>query len=49
MKYKLPFKIIYNIDEDLKKGRLTPIRNKIMYIIAERNSLVVAKMKKNKT
>lgn len=49
MKYKLPFKIIYNIDDDLKKGRLTPKRNKIMYIIAERNSLVVAKMKKNKT
>ena len=35
-KYKLPFKIIYNIDEDFQNGRLTPIRNEIIAIIAER-------------
>ena len=42
LKYNLPFKIIYNIDENFKNGILTPIRNEIMAIIAERNSLSVA-------
>ena len=48
-KYKLPFKIIYNIDEDFQNGRLTPIRNEIIAIIAERNALFVAEIKKVKS
>lgn len=47
-KYNLPFKIIYNIDENFKNGILTPIRNEIMAIIAERNSLSVAELRKIK-
>ncbi|MBO5349114.1 MAG: hypothetical protein J6A89_04780 [Clostridia bacterium] len=46
-KYLLPFKIIYNIDSNLKNGILTPIRNEIMAIIAERSSLSVAELRKN--
>lgn len=48
-KYQLPFKILYNIDEDFKNGVLTPIRNEIIAIIAERNSLSVAEMRKIKS
>lgn len=47
-KYQLPFKIIYNIDENFKNGILTPVRNEIMAIIAERNSLSVAELRKIK-
>ena len=47
-KYQLPFKIIYNIDENFKNGILTPVRNEIMAIIAERNSLSVAELRKVK-
>lgn len=47
-KNKLPFKIIYNIDKNFKNGVLTPIRNEIIAIIAERSSLSVADLKKIK-
>lgn len=45
-KYNLPFKIIYNIDENPKNGALTPVRNEIMAIIAERSSLSVAELRR---
>ena len=43
--YQLPFKITYNIDEDFNNGIMTPVRNEIMAIIAERNALSVAELK----
>lgn len=48
-KYQLPFKIKYVIDMDYKNGVLTPVRNEIMAIIAERGSLSVAEVKKIKS
>ena len=41
----LPFKINYKINNDFSRGRLTPKRNEIMAIIAERSSYTVAKLK----
>lgn len=41
-KAQLPFTIKYNINVDYNKGRMTPVRNEIMAIIAERSSLTVA-------
>ena len=41
----LPFKINYKINKDFSKGRLTPKRNEIMAIIAERSSYTVANLK----
>ena len=40
---------INHIDEDFQNGRLTPIRNEIIAIIAERNALFVAEIKKVKS
>lgn len=47
-KDNLPFKIVYNIDENLKNGVLTPTRNEIISIIAERSSLSVAEIRRVK-
>jgi len=47
-RYKLPFKIVYNIDSNYKNGVLTPIRNEIIAIIAERASLSVAELNRTK-
>ena len=41
-KAQLPFTIKYNINVDYNKGKMTPKRNEIMAIIAERSSLTVA-------
>lgn len=41
-KSQLPFNIKYNINIDYKKGKMTPVRNEIMAMIAERGSLNVA-------
>lgn len=48
-KEQLPFKIIYNIDKDYKKGKMTPVRNEIIAIIAERSNLTVGYMKNYKS
>lgn len=48
-KVQLPFRIKYNINCDYKKGKMTPVRNEIMAIIAERSSLTVAYVKKYKS
>lgn len=40
-KAQLPFKIVYNIDKDYTKGKMTPVRNEIIAIIAERSNLTV--------
>jgi len=47
-KEQLPFSIKYNINVDYKKGKMTPIRNEIMAIIAERSSITVANIKNYK-
>ncbi|MBQ3408874.1 MAG: hypothetical protein IJH12_06710 [Clostridia bacterium] len=47
-KAQLPFVIKYNINVDYKKGKMTPVRNEIMAIIAERSSLTVAHIKNYK-
>lgn len=44
-KYELPFKIVYVINENPKKGALTPVRNEIISMIAERHSVSVADLK----
>lgn len=41
-KSQLPFEIKYNINKDFSKGILSPKRNEIIAIIAERSSLTVA-------
>lgn len=41
-KAQLPFTIKYNINVDYNKGKMTPVRNEIIAIIAERSSLTVA-------
>ena len=48
-KEQLPFRIKYRISEDYKRGKLTPVRNEIMAIIAERSNLTVAYMQNYKT
>lgn len=45
-KSQLPFGIKYNINEDFSKGELTPVRNEIIAILADRNALNVAEIKK---
>ncbi len=44
-KAQLPFKIIYNIDKDYSKGKMTPVRNEIFAIIADRSNLTVGYLK----
>lgn len=48
-KSQLPFKIKYNINVDYKQGKMTPVRNEIMAIIAERTDLTVSYTKKYKS
>lgn len=48
-KSQLPFRIRYKINEDFSKGSLTPVRNEIIAIIADRNALTVAEIKKYKS
>ena len=45
---QLPFKIRDNIDENFNNGVMTPMRNEIIAIIAERSALSVANVKKIK-
>lgn len=45
-KSQLPFKIKYKINENFSQGKLTPVRNEIIAIIADRNSLTVAEIEK---
>lgn len=40
---QLPFKITYKINMDFSKGKMTPKRNEIIAIIAERSALTVAR------
>lgn len=47
-KEQLPFTIKYNINVDYSKGKMTPKRNEIMAMIAERSSLTVANTKNYK-
>lgn len=44
-KEQLPFKIKYKINKNYYTGKMTPVRNEIMAIIAERSSLTVAYLK----
>lgn len=45
-KSQLPFRIKYKINENFSKGKLTPVRNEIIAIIADRNALTVAEIEK---
>lgn len=48
-KEKLPFKIVYQIDENIKHGALTPTRNRIINILAQRAGLSIAEVRRVKT
>ncbi|MBR2744104.1 MAG: hypothetical protein IKE01_02245 [Clostridia bacterium] len=44
-KEQLPFKITYKINKNFKMGKMTPVRNEIIAMIAERSDLTVAYLK----